>query len=429
MMIRSAIASLTLVAGTAGAAIGAAPDNAAPLQPEPEIITEQAVSADEVVIARIVERSSVDGQQPEAREIEIRYTGGAKPSVKFNGRELPQDRVVIEDGQIILLDEQGKVMWQQASPRGAMGILRERTGGIATIEPFAPAVAPNRLVTGFAVAPETPKFVIGVTISEASDAVLEHLGVEQAVRIDSVNPDMPASRAGMQPGDLVVEINGVGDIGIDALRANLDAHKGEGPMTFKVIRKGSPVTLRVIPQRSAPSAPATPSGPATPGIIAEDFEFTMGGPDMTRLRGMLEQLQASMANDAMPRNLNAEARTKMNMLREQVAAMTAELDARREAIRGLGGGSGTQDLVLRFAPGGGGELTLLPEGMYRLDPDGAGRGLQLRPYIGPKTRTDEGVSVFQNSPRRAPSDLESRLGALEDRLDRIEKLLERIADR
>jgi len=429
MMIRHAIASLTLGAGVA---LGATPDHATPLQPEIAVLSEGSGSDRNVMIARIVERASVDGQQPEVREIEIRYTDGAKPSVKFNGKQLPQDRVVLEDGQIILLDEQGRVKWQQPSPDRARAILRERTGGIATIEPFAPAMAPEGLITTFTMAPEPPRFVIGVTISEASEAVLEHLGVGQAVRIDSVNPDMPASRAGMQAGDLVVEIDGSGDIGIDDLRAKLNGYKGDGSMVFKVIRKGSPVTLRVTPQRTVPATPAPPSRPATPRIAAEQFEFSIAGPDMAKLRGMLDQLRANMAIEAMPRNLNAEARAKMDLLREQVEAMTAELDARRETIRGLRGPArapGVYDHILRFSPGGEGELTILPEGVYQLSPDGANHELRLRPHIEPRGRAEDGVFFLRGMPGREPIDLESRLGKLEDRLDRIEKLLERLADR
>jgi regulator of sigma E protease len=63
-------------------------------------------------------------------------------------------------------------------------------------------------------------------------------------RVDTVAADSPALTAGLQPGDRLVSVNGVGEGDLDAARRELQANPGE-TVTVRLERDGAIVTERV----------------------------------------------------------------------------------------------------------------------------------------------------------------------------------------
>lgn len=80
------------------------------------------------------------------------------------------------------------------------------------------------------------------------------------VRVQQVQPDSPAERAGVKSGDLIVRADGKDTSSVDALRSavgSVDASRQQYDLVVK--RDGNDQTLRVDAPRQARSAPRQPS--------------------------------------------------------------------------------------------------------------------------------------------------------------------------
>lgn len=166
-----------------------------------------------------------------------------KVSAEVNGKPVPEDRIERRRDAIIIKDENGKeatrfdvgravrggrvlrldnAPWLQLSPQ-------MRENGIIEIQP--------QLRGQFQ--PETPPPVmLGVTMSDADEAVLEHLNYESGVMVDRVLEGLPAAKAGVEVGDIIVEFNGQKPIEQETIRAKLREAKPGDEISLKVIRKG-----------------------------------------------------------------------------------------------------------------------------------------------------------------------------------------------
>jgi regulator of sigma E protease len=70
---------------------------------------------------------------------------------------------------------------------------------------------------------------------------------ESRVAIRDVQPNSPAMAAGLQPGDMILEVNGRPVDGTDMLIAEIHAHAGR-PVQLLVERNGQPISLSVTPR-------------------------------------------------------------------------------------------------------------------------------------------------------------------------------------
>ncbi|MCC6229407.1 MAG: PDZ domain-containing protein [Phycisphaerales bacterium] len=173
-----------------------------------------------------------------------------KVSAEVNGKPVPEDRIERRRDAIIIKDENGKeatrfdvgravrggrvlrldnAPWLQLSPQ-------MRENGIIEIQP--------QLRGQFQ--PETPPPVmLGVTMSDADEAVLEHLNYESGVMVDRVLEGLPAAKAGVEVGDIIVEFNGQKPIEQETIRAKLREAKPGDEISLKVIRKGKAQDVKI----------------------------------------------------------------------------------------------------------------------------------------------------------------------------------------
>ena len=88
-------------------------------------------------------------------------------------------------------------------------------------------------------------FILGVTIFAA---VYMSVGkqITPAV-IGDIMPDMPAAEAGLQPGDKVIEIDGIYIRNFDDMRGLIVESPGK-PLQFVLLRNGQQLTIDVTPQ-------------------------------------------------------------------------------------------------------------------------------------------------------------------------------------
>ena len=91
---------------------------------------------------------------------------------------------------------------------------------------------------------------LGEVGSPSRRAVAAGLDFYMPPIIDSVLPEMPAARAGLQAGDSIVSIDGERVAGFTALSRRVAAAAGKS-VRLEVVRGGAPTTVSVVPQATS----------------------------------------------------------------------------------------------------------------------------------------------------------------------------------
>ncbi|MCC5785231.1 MAG: PDZ domain-containing protein [Phycisphaerales bacterium] len=135
---------------------------------------------------------------------------------------------------------------------------------------------------------------LGVVLSDADPVLLEHLRLDtdSAVMIERVLPGTPAARAGLAANDIVLSIDGEPVEGVDHFRARIGAWNGEGPIAFRIIRRGQRLELSVTPERRAAAR-----GPAVDLSLRVDAEASLAALKETLQRALERTAQADVKRD------------------------------------------------------------------------------------------------------------------------------------
>jgi membrane-associated protease RseP (regulator of RpoE activity) len=192
----------------------------------------------------------------------------------------------------------------------------------------------------FSLAGGRPK--LGVQLVDTTAELREHLGGREdaGVLVGKVLSDMPAEKAGMQVGDLIVSVNGatVKSSG-DLIRALRDV-AGE-TIQLEVVRDGRLMTLDTfIPEpdedeatgpRAMLAIPPLPEMPAMPELPPlPDVEFAL--PEMLVLPDVEDLPEMRRELREVQRRIREQQRA---VAAAQRATLRAEREARDEALRGL----------------------------------------------------------------------------------------------
>jgi len=156
-------------------------------------------------------------------------------SAKVNGKKVPAERVRRSKDKVEILDKNGEV-------------LKSFEIGFATpMTPAAP-VAPRAPRGWTAIGGEPgvamaeairPRVMIGITMSEADDGVA----------VDHVYEGLPASKGGLKSGDVIIAIDGKGDLTQKAFREVLNAKEAGDKIVLKVLRDGQEKELTIELQK------------------------------------------------------------------------------------------------------------------------------------------------------------------------------------
>jgi len=115
-----------------------------------------------------------------------------------------------------------------------------------------------------------PGKALGVGVSELSSEALSAVGLEHGVRVERVIPGSPAEAAGVEQGDVIVELLGKPVYSVGRLQWLVSqAHEGE-PVALRLHRDGGSETLTVEFRRAQPST--NPYG-TRPGAHSPSFAF------------------------------------------------------------------------------------------------------------------------------------------------------------
>jgi len=94
------------------------------------------------------------------------------------------------------------------------------------------------------------------------------LDATRGVRVMSLEPDSPATKAGVREGDIIIAFDDRRVDGIDALHRLLTDQKIGVPSPLVVLRRGEKRTLRIIPQESLPESPQGIAAPVK-GVVLD----------------------------------------------------------------------------------------------------------------------------------------------------------------
>ncbi len=115
--------------------------------------------------------------------------------------------------------------------------------GAEPLNPPVPPMPPAPFGNGFPGLPaDSPR--VGFEGEPVNGQLADFFGVKQGVLVRSVNPDTPASRAGLKAGDVVTKVNGT-PVTSPREITGLVRTSGKKELSFTVVRNKKEVTLKV----------------------------------------------------------------------------------------------------------------------------------------------------------------------------------------
>lgn len=184
--------------------------------------------------------------------------------------------------------------------------------------------------------------LIGVTTSPVDGALRAQCGLEQeAFVVETVSADMPAGKAGMQPFDVVTAIAGDPGATTEKLREALDSRKAGDKLTLTVLRGGKSqdleLTLEEPRKRSVYSASLAPGAYAVAGGQGATTYQSLAQVQAENERAREELLAKLAAVQAETEKLSAaqtgEDARRLAELAQKQAAIADELRTREVAMR------------------------------------------------------------------------------------------------
>jgi hypothetical protein len=275
------------------ACLAAAPGPATAYEGEPTVRARAAVV-----------RGDAPGAAGEKSHVfEIRTDNG-KVTVRVDGKEIPADRLKVDGGRIIVLDENGKEI-------KGIGLFAATPGSLIG-KAYAEADAIEH---------EHPAVMVGIHMDDPGEALQRHLRLEpgETSIVTAIFEGLPAHEAGIEQYDIIVAVDGKRPAGPNQVRESL-ADKSDGDTTvFTVIHEGKTVDRTVTleawdSERMKAATVIGAVGITTPaGVIhlPRDFKFErVFDPDSQqwfewlKQSGLSDQIRAHL-HDQLPSDIDS----------------------------------------------------------------------------------------------------------------------------
>jgi len=176
-------------------------------------------------------------------------------SAEVDGKAVPADRIDRKGDVVIIKDKDGN-----AEKTFDVGVRSSRSRGMAggntplrnftfqpAPEPGATGSAGSNWVVTTGEPPNPPPVMVGITMSDPDSSLAEHLGVneDEVFIIDRVVEGLPAAKAGLEPHDVVTEIDGTKPASQERFRETLRSKKAGDSLALTVLRKGQEKKLKI----------------------------------------------------------------------------------------------------------------------------------------------------------------------------------------
>jgi serine protease Do len=139
-----------------------------------------------------------------------------------------------------LVDAEGRLI-------GINTAIISQSGGNIGIGFAVPVKLARSILISLATEGEVRRGLLGVVPGKIDANLAESFGLEstRGAIVTQVNDDLPASRAGIQVGDIILEINGIEIIDHDHLRLTVAGFRPGTDVKIKLLRAGKPMTVDV----------------------------------------------------------------------------------------------------------------------------------------------------------------------------------------
>lgn len=131
-----------------------------------------------------------------------------------------------------------------------------RSGGSNGIGFAIPANMVDSVVSAALADGKVTRPWFGASGQVVSAEIAESLGLDRpgGVLVDNIYPNGPADKAGLEPGDVILSIDGKEIMNPQALRYHIGLKKAEGRVPLKVVR-GEKIKMLSVPLEAAPEDP------------------------------------------------------------------------------------------------------------------------------------------------------------------------------
>jgi len=209
--------------------------------------------------------------------------------VSAKGRDLPQENLVPfiqTDVAINPGNSGGPLFNMKGEVVGINSLIYSRTGGYMGLAFAVPIDIAMNAVTQLRDKGRVTRGRIGVQIQEMTKETADAFGLKQAsgALVNSVEKDGPAAKAGVQPGDIILKVEGRDVHSSNDLPRIITAIRPGAKVTLNIWRKGSAKDIPVViaemkedaaaantPRRGANPAPKEKAKPNRLGLVLSDL--------------------------------------------------------------------------------------------------------------------------------------------------------------
>ncbi len=173
---------------------------------------------------------------------------------------------------------------------GINSVIIAPAGGNVGIGFAVPSNMANAVVRQLLEYGEVRRGMLGVTISDLTPDMIEGLGldIERGAVVSEVVAGSPAERAGLQPGDIIVEFDGQAIDGSSDLRNTVGLVRVESTVPLVYLRDGQRRSVDVTIVKSTGVALAAEGGTSIEQLQGAQFRnLSAGDPQYGRIQGVL----------------------------------------------------------------------------------------------------------------------------------------------
>jgi hypothetical protein len=178
--------------------------------------------------------------------VSITTENGKVTSVERNGKKIPLDQVKKDGGHVKIQDDNGKTVFEfDMDDSGDAAAAQSGPHWQSTWGGLGASNAQG--APAIALQSEPPKAMIGVQLGEPDAMLLGHFGLEagDATLVTGVYEDLPAGEAGIKPYDIIVAVDGNDHAGQAELREALRGKDAGDKVTLTIIHKGERKDVKV----------------------------------------------------------------------------------------------------------------------------------------------------------------------------------------